>query len=141
MKEIKGMTLLYEDLTRKILEACFEVSNELGAGFIESVYHRALVIALRQKGLQVRSEVPISVMFRGQNVGEFYADLLVEEKIIVELKAVSALAKEHVAQVINYLYASGMDVGLLINFGTPKMEYRRLERRDRNKGKGKASAA
>lgn len=123
------MTLLYEDLTRKILEACFEVSNELGAGFLESVYHKSLAISLRQKGLQVRSEAPISVVFRGQNVGEFYADLLVEEKVIVELKAVSTLAKEHVAQVINYLYASGMDVGLLVNFGTPKIEYRRLERK------------
>jgi GxxExxY protein len=97
-----------------------------------------LIIALRQKGLQVRSEVPVAVIFRGQNVGEFCADLLVEEKIIMELKAVSALAKEHIAQVINYLYAGGMDVGLLVNFGTPKMEYRRLERRDRNKGKGEA---
>ena len=127
------MTLLYEDLTGKILEACFQVSNELGAGFLESVYHKALIIALRQKGLQVRSEVPVSVTFRGQNVGEFYADLLVEEKVIVELKAVSALAKEHIAQVINYLYASGMDVGLLVNFGTPKMEYRRLERKNINR--------
>ncbi len=130
------MTLLYEGLTGKILEACFEVSNELGAGFLESVYHKALFIALCQKGLQVRTEAPISVTFRGQNVGEFYADLLVEEKIIVELKAVSALAKEHIAQVINYLYASGMDVGLLINFGTPKMEYRRLERKNRGRVKG-----
>jgi GxxExxY protein len=133
------MALLYEDLTRKILEACFEVSNELGAGFLESVYHKSLIIALHQKGLQVRSEAPIAVTFRGQNVGEFYADLLVEEKIIVELKAVSTLAKEHIAQVINYLYASGMEVGLLVNFGTPKIEYRRLDRRDRNKGKGEAS--
>ncbi len=97
------------------------------------MYHKALFIALCQKGLQVRTEAPISVTFRGQNVGEFYADLLVEEKIIVELKAVSALAKEHIAQVINYLYASGMDVGLLINFGTPKMEYRRLERKNRGR--------
>ncbi len=130
------MTLLYEGLTGKILEACFEVSNELGAGFLESVYHKALFIALCQKGLQVRSEAPISVTFREQNVGEFYADLLVEEKIIVELKAVTALAKEHVAQVLNYLYASGMDIGLLVNFGTSKIEYRRLERKTRGRIKG-----
>ena len=135
------MALLYEDLTRKILEACFEVSNELGAGFLESVYHKSLAIALRHKGLQVHSEVPVSVIFRGQNVGEFYADLLVEDKIIVELKAVSALTREHIAQVINYLYAGGMDVGLLVNFGTPKMEYRRLERRDKTRGKGGESEA
>ena len=74
-------------------------------------------------------------MFRGQNVGEFYADLLVDEKVIVELKAVSALAKEHIAQVLNYLYAGRVEVGLLVNFGTPKMEYRRLERRERNRSK------
>ena len=132
------MVLLYEDLTRKILEACFEVSNELGAGFLESVYHKSLIIALRQRGLQVRSAAPVSVTFRGQNVGAFYADLLVDEKIIVELKAVSALAKEHIAQVINYLYASGMDVGLLVNFGTPKIEYRRLARRGRNQSQGRS---
>ncbi len=130
MKEIKGMTLLHEDLTRKILEACFEVSNELGAGFLESVYHKALAIALRQKGLHVLSEVPISVMFRGQSVGDFYADLLVEDKVIVELKAVSVLAKEHIAQVLNYLYAGNVEVGLLVNFGTPKLEYRRLDRKN-----------
>lgn len=124
------MTLLHEDLTGKILEACFEVSNELGAGFLESVYHKALAIALRQKGLQARSEVPISVMFRGQNVGEFYADLLVEDKVIMELKAVSAFAKEHIAQVLNYLYAGNVEVGLLVNFGTPKLEYRRLDRKN-----------
>ena len=133
------MTLLYEDLTRRILEACFEVSNELGAGFLELVYHKSLIIALRQKGVPACSEVPISVMFRAQNVGEFYADLLVDEKIIVELKAVSALTKEHIAQVINYLYASGIDVGLLVNFGTSKIEYRRLERRERRRGKREES--
>ena len=104
------------------------------------MYHKSLIIALRHKGLQLRSEVPVTVTFRGQNVGEFYADLLVEEKIILELKAVSALAKEHIAQVLNYLYAGGMDVGLLVNFGTPKIEYRRLERKDRARNKGEESA-
>ncbi len=74
-------------------------------------------------------------------MGEFYADLLVDEKVIVELKAVNALAKEHIAQVINYLYASGMDVGLLVNFGTSKIEYRRLERKGRNKAPKEESEA
>ena len=120
------MALLYEELTAKILEACFEVSNELGAGFLESVYQKALLIALRDKDLKAQAQYPLQVTFRGESVGEFYADILVEGKVIVELKAVTALAPEHQAQVINYLKATGIEVGLLINFGRPKLEYRRL---------------
>jgi GxxExxY protein len=124
----KGTTLKHEEITAKILEACFEVSKELGAGFLESVYQNALVIALKQKGLQVQVQVPIAVMFRGENVGNFVADLLVEQKVVVELKAVAALAPEHQAQVINYLKATGIEVGLLVNFGRPKIEYHRLHK-------------
>ena len=119
---------LYGDITEKILEAAFEVSKELGSGFLESVYKNSMVIALRVKGLKVETEKPISVMFRGQQVGQFYADLFVEGKVIVELKAVSALAPEHSAQTINYLKATGIGVGLLINFGHPKIEYKRLHK-------------
>jgi GxxExxY protein len=122
------MNLPHEDLTRQIIGACFEVSNELGAGFLESVYHKALIIALRQKGLKVESEIPLTVTFRGQNVGNFYADLLVDDKVIVELKAVTALAPEHSAQVINYLKGTGYEVGLLVNFGRPKIEYKNLRK-------------
>jgi GxxExxY protein len=93
--------MLYEELTKKILKACFEVSNELGSGFLESVYQNALVIALKQKGLTVQAQAPLSVNFRGEPVGQFYADILIEEKVIVELKAVIALSGEHQAQVIN----------------------------------------
>ncbi len=121
-------TLLYADITEKILEAAFEVSKELGAGFLESVYKNAMVIALRAKGLVVEVEKPISVIFRGQSVGQFFADLFVENKVIVEIKAVSALAPEHSAQTINYLKATGIEVGLLINFGRPKIEYKRLHK-------------
>jgi GxxExxY protein len=127
--ERKG--LLFEKITSRIIEACFEVSNELGCGFIESVYRRAIVVALKQKGLALIEESPLDVYFRGINVGRFYADILVDGKIIVELKAVSALAPEHIAQVINYLNGTGIEVGLLVNFGRPKLEYRRLERRRR----------
>jgi GxxExxY protein len=122
------MTLLYEELTSKILEACFEVSNELGAGFLESVYQNALTLALQQKGFRVESQKPIGVKFRGESVGQFYADMFIDEKVIVELKAVSILLPEHQAQVINYLKASGIEVGLLVNFGKPRLEYRRLHR-------------
>jgi GxxExxY protein len=122
------MTLLHEDLTRVILATCFEVSNELGAGFLESVYEKALLIALNQKGIKAIAQAPINISFRGHNVGQFYADLLVEDVVIVELKAVSTLAAEHKAQVINYLKATGIEVGLLINFGNPKIEFRRLHK-------------
>src|SRR6185436_2228267 len=122
------MTMVLEELTAKILEACFEVANELGHGFLESVYLKALIVALRQKGLIVESEVPLQVLFRGQPVGNFCADMIVERQVLVELKAVKALAPEHQAQVINYLKASAIEVGLLVNFGTPKIEFKRLHR-------------
>jgi GxxExxY protein len=121
--------MLYHELTNQILAACFEVSNDLGAGFLESVYRNALVIALRAKQLHTIQEAPLAVSFRGQVVGEFYADLLVENKVILELKAVSALTDVHKAQVINYLKATGIEVGLLVNFGKPKLEYQRFENR------------
>lgn len=122
------MPLLYEDLTKKILAACFEVSHELGAGFMESVYQNALMIALADKGLHARREVPLSVTFRQQIVGNFIADILVEYKVVLELKAVSVLTDVHKAQVINYLKATGIPIGLLINFGNPKLEYCRLHK-------------
>jgi GxxExxY protein len=121
--------MLYEDLTKKILEACFEVSKELGIGFIESVYEKALLVALEQKGLKVENQVPLKVRFRGVVVGEFYADLLVEKKVLVELKAVSSFAGEHFAQILNYLKATDIEVGLIVNFGNPKLEYRRFNNR------------
>jgi GxxExxY protein len=120
------MPLEHEDLTARILKACFDVSNELGAGFLESVYEKALLIALRQHGLQAEAQVPVPVKFRGESVGDFFADILVEGSVIVELKAVQALAPEHQAQLINYLKATGIKVGLLVNFGRPRLEYRRL---------------
>ena len=118
--------MLYEEITRKILEACFEVSNELGAGYLESVYEKALLIVLRQKNLLAENQIPLEVKFRGEVVGDFYVDILVESKVVIELKVVNSLTKEHYAQTINYLKSTGIDVGLLINFGNPKIEYRRF---------------
>jgi GxxExxY protein len=118
--------MLYEELTKKILEACFEVSNELGIGYLESVYEKALLIALRQKGLKAENQIALLVAFRGEIVGEFFADILVEKKVLVELKVANGLSRENYAQTINYLKATGIKVGLLVNFGTPKIEYRRF---------------
>ena len=115
-----------EKLTEEILGACFEVSNELGTGFLESVYEKALLIALRQKGFNAISQAPVSVKFRDEPVGQFFADLLVGGEIIVELKVAKSLAPEHLAQAINYLKATGLETALLINFGNRKVEYRRL---------------
>ena len=118
----------HEELTSAILSCCFDVINELGSGFLESVYEKALIVALSQKGLQVDSQVPLKVSFRGVIVGDFYADVIVEGKVLIELKAVSRVLQEHKAQVINYLNATGIDVGQLVNFGNPKLEYYRFYR-------------
>ena len=118
--------MLHQEISEKIIGCCFDVSNELGSGFLESAYEKALLHLLREKGLKAISQAPITVKFRDQIVGEFFADILIEDKIVVELKAVKKLAPEHLAQVINYLKSTGFETGLLINFGCQKLEYRRL---------------
>lgn len=130
------MRMSQASLTRSILEAAFEVSNELGVGFVESVYEGALFIALHARGLKVDRQAPIKVRFRGETVGHFYADLLVEGSVILELKAARALAPEHQAQVLNYLRATGHPVGMLLNFGVPKLEYRRFDNKLLNRDEG-----
>lgn len=115
-------------MTGSIIGVCYEVSNELGAGFLESVYQKALVLALIQKGFDVVEQPPLEVRFRGVVVGRFYPDLIVNNKVILELKAVNELIPEHTAQLINYLKATGYDTGLLVNFGRPKVECRRCWR-------------
>lgn len=119
---------IYE-LTEKVIGACFEVSNELGVGFLESVYEKALLVALRDKGLTAERQLPINVSFREVIVGEFFADIMVGNKLIVELKAVKSLLPEHAAQVLNYLRASAIQTGLLVNFGQARLEYRRFDNR------------
>lgn len=125
-RQEKDMT--HKELTWTILGCAFEVIKELGAGFLESVYEKALLLALRQKGLSALSQHPVKVIFRGECIGDFYADIFVEGKVIVEIKAVKAIAPEHQAQIINYLNATGIEVGLLVNFGNPKLEYKRFTR-------------
>ena len=96
---------------------------------MESVYEKAMVRALSDAGVFAEAQKPVKVMFRGKTVGDYYVDLLVEKKVIVELKAIKSLNPEHHAQVINYLKATGIEVGLLINFGNPKLEFKRFTRR------------
>ena len=122
--------MLHEEITGTVLQACFEVSKELGSGFLESVYEKALLVALRQKNLKTQNQIPLKVKFRDAIVGDFFADILVENKVLIELKAVSALTKEHYAQIINYLNATEIDVGLLVNFGNAKLEYKRFYRKN-----------
>ena len=118
----------HENITKEIIGCAFEVINELGVGFLESVYEKSMLIALQELGLPTQSQQQIKVFFRDKVVGEFYADLLVDEKVLVELKTVKKILPQHEAQVINYLNATGISVGLLINFGSPKLEFKRLRK-------------
>ena len=104
-------------LTEKIIGAFFEVYNELGYGFSEKVYENAFLIALRAKGLQVDAQKSIQVHFRGQVVGDYIVDILVDDKVILELKAIQKIGDVHEAQLLNYLKATKIEIGLLFNFG------------------------
>src|SRR5215212_920475 len=115
----------YPVLTQKIIGVFYEVYNELGTGFLESVYQKSLTLALTSEGLTVCSRVDIPVWFRGHQVGKFEGDLLVENCVLLELKAVRALDSSHQAQLLNYLRATDVEVGLLLNFG-PKPEFKRV---------------
>ncbi|MCI0447967.1 GxxExxY protein [bacterium] len=119
-----------EELTKKIIGCAFKVHNKLGAGFLEKVYENALRIELRKEGLQVKQQEPINVFYEGEIAGEYFADLWVEDRVIVEVKAVQAFNKQHEVQLVNYLTATETDVGLLINFGSSvevKRKYRKYQ--------------
>jgi len=113
-------------LTEVIIGTAYAVSNELGHGFAEVVYKKAFVEELRSRDIPARCEVPFAVSYKGVEVGTYYADLVVNDLVIVELKAVEAVVDAHVKQVLNYLRASRLDVGLIFNFGTPKLAFRRV---------------
>jgi GxxExxY protein len=113
-------------ITKEIIGKSFKVSNTLGNGFLEKVYQNALFYELTKSGFCVMQQYPLEVFYEGKVVGEYFADLLVENKIIIELKATKALEDIHLAQILNYLKACNMDFGLLINFGTPRVEIKRV---------------
>lgn len=115
----------HKDTTDKIIRVFYEVYNELGHGFLESVYERSLEIALNSLGLKVCRQIQIPVWFRGKPVGDFTADMLIQDCVLLELKAARALDSAHQAQLLNYLRATEIEVGLLLNFGL-KPEFKRL---------------
>jgi len=117
---------IYSELTDKIIGCAYDVYNQLGFGFMEKVYENAMMIKLPQKGLEVVQQVPINVYFEDKLVGEYFADILVNNKVIFEFKAVSALSKAHEVQLVNYLKATGIKVGLVINFGEKLKIVRRV---------------
>jgi len=105
-------------LTERGIGCAYNVHNGLGAGFLEKVYENAMCLELDRSGISARQQAPIPVKYRGQVVGDFAADLLIEDRLVVELKAVQQITKEHEVQLVNYLAATGIDDGLLINFGS-----------------------
>jgi GxxExxY protein len=117
--------LKHEELTGKILKAFYEVYNELGHGFLESVYRKAMAMALAGLGCQVVEEYPVPVWFRGQMLGEFKADLLVDQTVTLEIKSQRVLGPADEAQLLNYLRATDVEVGLVLNFG-PEPQFKRL---------------
>ncbi|MGA2132974.1 MAG: GxxExxY protein [Bryobacteraceae bacterium] len=115
-----------DSLTERVIAALFEVSNTLGAGFLEKVYERALVFELGLRGIKAATQVSFPVFYKGQRVGEYFADILVEDVLVVELKCVDRFANEHTAQCLNYLKASARHVCLLANFQRPKVKWKRI---------------
>ncbi|MDP2924390.1 MAG: GxxExxY protein, partial [Candidatus Omnitrophota bacterium] len=116
----------HKDITGKILKAAFEVHNTLGCGFLEKVYQRALIYELQQEGLKLEIQKAIRIIYKGQDIGVYIADIIAEDKIIIELKVVDYLTVIHKAQALNYLRASGKEVALILNFAKPKLEYKRV---------------
>lgn len=116
--------LKHSELTDKVIQAFYEVYNSLGYGFLEKVYENALMIELKKMGIPAVAQSPIKVLYEGTVVGEYFADIFVQDCIIVEIKAVRNLSPEHEAQILNYMKATNIEVGLLLNYG-PKPEIKR----------------
>jgi len=126
-KFLQGVkNVMDKTISERVISCAFEVSNKLGAGFLEVVYENALCVELERQKIRFEQQMPIDVVYRDSIVGFYVTDLLIEEKLLVELKALTQLNRQHDAQVMNYLKATGMKVGLLLNFGTPKLGIRRI---------------
>ncbi len=125
-KAQKDNQIFEKELSQTIIKCAFEVYNKLGYGFLEKVYENSLMVELAQKNIKAAQQVPITVYYKNKVVGEYKADILVEDKIIIELKAEKFLNKEHAAQILNYLKASKIKIGYLINFGVKGVEFKRF---------------
>ena len=115
----------YEEVTESIISCAYRVYNSMGFGFLESVYEKCLLIELHKSGLDTESQKPITVYYEGEIVGQFVADIIVNDAIIIELKSVRRIIKAHEVQLVNYLVATGKPVGLILNFGERKVEIKR----------------
>lgn len=118
--------ILYKELSFAIIGAAMEVHKTLGQGFLEAIYKNAMIYELMTRGMKVEIEKPLPVNYKGQLLGEYFADLVVDDKIILELKAISSIAKAHEAQAMNYLAATGLKLAIIINFGAPSLQYKRI---------------
>jgi GxxExxY protein len=125
---VGGINVEHSEITKEIIGAAYAVYNEMGFGFLESVYESCMVLELTERGLITQSQEPIEVIYRGRIVGQFVADMLVNKRVIVELKSVRQLADVHEVQLVNYLTATGKPIGLLINFGPSGVEVKRKVR-------------
>jgi GxxExxY protein len=121
--------MFLEEITKEIIGSAYTVYNQMGFGYLELVYEKCMLIELGEKNLKVEAQTPIAVQYKGNMVGNFIADIVVDEMIIVELKSVSKLVKAHEVQLVNYLVATGKPLGLLINFGEKTVEVRRLTKK------------
>lgn len=122
----ENKNIIYKDLSYKIVELALEVHNELGCGFLEKVYENALMILLDREGIPAKQQAPTDVYFQNKVVGQYFADILIDNKLILELKTVDTITNVHKAQVLNYLRATGIKLGLILNFAKPRFEYKRL---------------
>ena len=125
---ILSKTKISDDITQKIIGSAYTVYNQLGFGFLESVYHKAMLFELTKHGLKVESEKPLEVYYDDQIIGKFFADLFVDGSFVIELKSVQQIAKEHEVQLVNYQNCIKKDIGLLINFGPNSVDVKRKYR-------------
>jgi GxxExxY protein len=118
--------ILYKELSFAIIGAAMEIHKTLGPGFLEAIYKNAMIYELMTRGMKVEIEKPLPVNYKGQLLGEYFADLVVADQIILELKAISSIAKAHEAQAMHYLAATGLKLAIIINFGAPSLQYKRI---------------
>ncbi len=121
-----GDEILYKDLSYKIVGLAMKVHSKLGYGFLEKVYENGLMVLFRREGIEAKQQVPITVYFEEEVVGNYYADILVEDKVILEIKSVENIIDAHIAQTLNYLKATGLRLAIILNFSKEKLEYKRI---------------